>query len=121
MPEEIVSIYKQQEPSLTTAEICRQYEISCRTQNCGKAKYAGIGTSEAKRLKRLEIQNRRLKRMFADRTLDMRAMKSINEGSADGHGEACKVKLRMVVRGDRRFTEPNPYGIRRSRIWLAHK
>jgi len=83
-PEQIASILKQQEGGLATSEICRQHGISEQTFYRWKSKYGGMGTSEVKRLKHLEDENRRLKQMVADQALDIEAMKTIIEGKYQG-------------------------------------
>lgn len=79
-PEQIASILKLADAGMTTAEICRQHNISEQTFYRWKSKYAGMGTPEVKRLKQLEDENRRLKQMVADQALDIQAMKTIIEG-----------------------------------------
>jgi putative transposase len=62
---------------LTTAELCRQHGITEQTFYCWKAKYGGMDSSEAKKLKQLEDENRKLKHVVADLTLDNRALKDV--------------------------------------------
>ena len=68
--EQIVAILKQSEAGLKTAEICRQNGISEATFYNWKAKYGGMGVSDVQKLKRLEDENAKLKRVVADLTLD---------------------------------------------------
>jgi putative transposase len=68
--EQIVAILKQSEAGLKTAEICRQNGISEATFYNWKAKYGGMGVSDVQKLKRLEEENAKLKRVVADLTLD---------------------------------------------------
>ena len=79
-PEQITSILRQQEAGLKVAEICRQSGISEQTFYRWKSKYGGMGTSELRRLKQLEEENRRLKKIVGDQALDIDAMKTIIEG-----------------------------------------
>ena len=75
--EQIIGILKQGEAGVTTAELCRQHGISEQTYYRWKAKYGGLDSSEAKRLKQLEDENRKLKHVVADLTLDNRALKDV--------------------------------------------
>lgn len=63
---QIVSILKQQEAGIPTKEICRQHGISEATFYNWKSRYGGMEASDVKRLKDLEEENSRLKKMFAD-------------------------------------------------------
>ncbi len=74
---QIIRILKEAEGGFKTADICRQYGISDATFYNWKAKYGGLGMSEARRLKELENENRRLKHIVADLTLDNRILKEI--------------------------------------------
>jgi len=65
------------EKGLTTAELCRQHGIPEQTHYHWKAKYGGMDSGEAKRLKQLEDQNRKLKHVVAELTLDNRALKDV--------------------------------------------
>ena len=75
--EQIVGILKQGEAGMKTAELCRQHGVSAATVYQWKAKYGGLDVSEAQRLKQLEEENRRLKRIVADQTLDLVAMRDL--------------------------------------------
>jgi len=75
--EQIIAILKQGEAGLSTADICRQHGISEQTFYRWKAKYGGLDSSEAKRLKQLEEENRQLKHVVAELTLDNRALKDV--------------------------------------------
>ena len=75
--EQIIAILKQGEAGLATAELCRQQGITEATYYRGKAKYGGMESGEAKRLKQLEEENRKLKHVVADLTLDNRALKEV--------------------------------------------
>ena len=61
--EQIIGVLKQAEAGMKTAEICRQHGISSATYYKWKAKYGGLEVSEARRLKQLEDENRRLKQI----------------------------------------------------------
>ena len=75
--EQIIRILKEQEAGLGTADLCRKHGISSATFYKWKAKYGGLEVSEAKRLKALEDENGRLKRMLADAMLDNAALKDL--------------------------------------------
>src|SRR5439155_20079134 len=75
--EQIIAILKQGEAGLTTAELCRQHAITEQTYYRWKAKYGGIDTGEAKRLKQLEDENRKPKHVVAELTLDNRGLKDV--------------------------------------------
>jgi putative transposase len=62
---------------MKTTEICRQYGISGATYYKWKAKYGGLEVSEARRLRQLEEENRRLKQMVAEQALDIQALKAV--------------------------------------------
>jgi putative transposase len=68
--EQIVGILKEQEAGGQTAELCRRHGISEQTFYTWKKKYGGMDVSEAHRLKQLEDENGRLKRLVADQALD---------------------------------------------------
>jgi putative transposase len=75
--EQIVGILKQGEAGLGTGELCRQHGISNATFYNWKAKYGGLEVSEAQRLKQLEEENRKLKRIVADQVLDLVMLKDL--------------------------------------------
>ena len=75
--EQIITILKQGEAGLATAELCRQQGITEATYYRWKAKYGGMESGEAKRLKQLEEENRKLKHVVADLTPDNRALKDV--------------------------------------------
>jgi putative transposase len=75
--EQIVAILKEQEAGLGTEELCRRHGISQQTFYRWKARYGGLDTGDARRLKALEDENRRLKRLVADLSLDNAALKDV--------------------------------------------
>ena len=75
--EQIIAIVKEQEAGVKTADVCRKHGISDATLSKWKAKYGGLELSEARRLKALEDENARLKRLLADAMLDNAALKEI--------------------------------------------
>ena len=68
---------KQSEAGMKTADLCRQNGISEATFYKWKAKYGGMGTSDVQKLKRLEEENGKLKRVVADLTLDNVVLKDL--------------------------------------------
>lgn len=75
--EQIIGILKEAEAGLPIAELCRKYGISDATYYNWKAKFGGLTVSEARRLKSLEDENRRLRHIVADLTLDNQALKAV--------------------------------------------
>ena len=75
--EQIISILKQQESGIATSELCRQHNISSATFYKWKAKFGGMNANEAQRLRQLETENAKLKRIVADLTLDNVALKDV--------------------------------------------
>jgi putative transposase len=75
--EQIVRILKEADAGVKIGDICRKYGFSDATYYNWKAKYGGMGVSEIKRLKQLEDENRRLKQIVADLTLDNQALKAV--------------------------------------------
>jgi putative transposase len=76
--EQIIGILREQEAGMTTAEVCRKHGISQPTFYAWKAKFGGMGVSEARRLKQLEDENARLKKLLAEAMLDNAVLKDIN-------------------------------------------
>ena len=75
--EQIIAILKQAEKGVATGEVCRQHGVSEQTFYRWKAKYGGLEVSDAKKLKQLEEENRKLKHVVAELTLDNRALKDV--------------------------------------------
>ena len=75
--EQIISILREQEAGVPVADVCRKHGLSSPTFYKWKAKYGGLDVSEARRLKALEDENARLKRMLADAMLDNVALKDL--------------------------------------------
>jgi putative transposase len=75
--EQIIGILGEQEAGAATADVCRRHGVSSATFYKWKAKYGGLEVSEAKRLKALEDENGRLKRMLADAMFDNAALKDL--------------------------------------------
>ena len=75
--EQIIGILREQEAGAKTAELCRRHGISSATFYAWKAKFGGMDVSDAKRLKALEEENGRLKRLLAESLLDQAALKDL--------------------------------------------
>lgn len=75
--EQIIAILKEQEAGVPVSELCRKHGVSDASIYKWKAKYGGMDVSEAKRLKALEDENAKLKRMLADAMLDNVALKDL--------------------------------------------
>jgi putative transposase len=75
--EQIIGILREQEAGLAVTELCRKHGVSSPTFYKWKAKYGGLEVSEARRLKALEDENAKLKRMLAEAMLDNVALKDL--------------------------------------------
>ena len=75
--EQIIAILREQEAGVSTAEVCRKHAISSATFYAWKAKFGGLEVSEAKRLKALEDENAKLKKLLAEAMLDNAVLKDI--------------------------------------------
>ena len=76
---QIVSILKEADAGLPVKDLCRKHGISDATYYNWKSKYGGMEASDLKRMKELEAENGRLKRMYADLALENTAMKDLIE------------------------------------------
>ncbi len=75
--EQIITILREQESGGATADVCRRHGISSATFYKWKAKYGGLEVSDARRLKALDDENRRLKKLLAEAMLDNAMLKDI--------------------------------------------
>jgi putative transposase len=75
--EQIIAILREQEAGAKTADLCRRHGISAATFYAWKAKYGGLEVSEARRLKALEDENTKLKKLLTDAMLDNVALKDL--------------------------------------------
>ena len=75
--EQIIAILKEHEAGVSVADLCRRHGVSSATFYKWKAKFGGLEVSDAKRLRALEDENGRLKRMLADAMLDNVALKDL--------------------------------------------
>jgi len=76
---QIIQILKEAEAGKKTTDVCREYGISSATFYNWKSKYGGMEASDVKRLRELEEENRRLKKMFAELSLEHQILKEIVE------------------------------------------
>ena len=75
--EQIIAALKRAEAGEKAAELCRQLGVTEQTFYRWKSKYGGMEVSDAKRLRQLEDENRRLKQMVAEQALDMQMLKAV--------------------------------------------
>lgn len=75
--EQIIGVLREQEAGAKAADLCRKHGISEATFYNWKAKYAGMEMSEAKRLKVLEEENAKLKKLLAEQMLDVAALREL--------------------------------------------
>jgi putative transposase len=75
--EQIIAVLKEAEAGAKTADLCRRHGVSEQTFYRWKARYGGLEVSELRRLRQLEDENSRLKRLVADLTLDNQALKEL--------------------------------------------
>jgi putative transposase len=75
--EQIIGILKEQDQGADKAELCRKHGISHQTIYNWKARYGGLEVSEAKRLRQLQDENSKLKKLLADAMLDNSALKDL--------------------------------------------
>ncbi len=76
---QIISILKQADAGLSVKEVCRKHGISDATFYNWKSKYGGMSASELKRLREIEEENAKLKRMYAELALENTALKDLIE------------------------------------------
>jgi putative transposase len=78
--EKIISILKEHEAGASAADLSRRHGVAENSTYRWKAKYGGMEVSEAKRLRELEAENRKLKRLLGEAELDKAALKELVEG-----------------------------------------
>jgi putative transposase len=76
--EQIIAILREQEGGMATAEVCRKHGISSATFFKWKAKFGGMDVSDARKLKALEEENAKLKKLLAEAMLDNAMLKDLN-------------------------------------------
>jgi len=75
--EQIIGILREKQAGVSVTDLCREHGISEQTYHRWKRKYGGMDVNEARRLKSLEDENKRLKRLVADLTLDNQMLKDV--------------------------------------------
>ena len=75
--EQIIGVLKEGEAGVAVKELCRKHGVCDQTYYRWKAKYGGLEVSEARRLRSLEEENRRLKQMVAEQALDIQALQGV--------------------------------------------
>jgi putative transposase len=75
--EQIIAVLKEAEAGIGVQELCRKYGMSDGTFYNWKAKYGGLTVNEARRIRLLEDENRRLKHIVAEQALDIQALKAV--------------------------------------------
>jgi putative transposase len=75
--EQIIKILEEANAGISLDELCRKHNISKPTYYNWKAKYGGLTISEARRMRSLESENSKLKRLIADQALDILALKDV--------------------------------------------
>jgi putative transposase len=76
--EQIIGILREHEAGVKTAELCRKHGVSNATFFKWKAKFGGMDVSDARKLKALEDENRKLKKLLAETMLDIAMLKDLN-------------------------------------------
>ena len=76
--EQIIAVLKEQEAGMPTADVCRRHGISSATFYKWKSRYGGLEVSDARRLRQLEQENARLKKLLADSMLNNAMLKEIS-------------------------------------------
>ncbi|MEM6676096.1 MAG: transposase [Planctomycetota bacterium] len=74
---QVIGILKEAEGGAKVADLAREHGVSTATIYTWRSKYGGLEVNEAKRLRELEEENRKLKQMVAEQALDIRALKSV--------------------------------------------
>ena len=87
--EQIIGILKQHQAGLGAKELCRKYGISDATFYKWRSKYGGMEVSDARKLKALEEENRKLKKLLAEAMLDNAMLKDLNAKNGDARCEAA--------------------------------
>lgn len=86
--EQVIGILKEQEAGAATADVCRRHGISSATFYKWKAKHGGLEVSDARRLKSLEDENARLKKLLAEAMLDNAILKDVSAKNGDARRQA---------------------------------
>tara|TARA_Y100001960_G_scaffold204013_1_gene213088 strand:- start:865 stop:1260 length:396 start_codon:yes stop_codon:yes gene_type:complete len=101
---QIIKVLKEVEGGRQVKEVCREVGISDATYYTWKSKYGGMSASDLKRLKELEEENRRLKQMYAELSLDHKVLKDVVEKSSKADGPSAARGLCAGNASDQRAT-----------------
>jgi putative transposase len=86
--QQIIGVLKENEAGAKVDELCRRHGISSATLYAWREKFGGMEVSDARRLRELERENAKLKRLLADQMLDNAAMRELLAKTGDAHGKA---------------------------------
>src|SRR5450631_115469 len=86
--EQIIAVLREQEAGGKTAEVCRRHGISGATLYAWKAKFGGMGVSEARRLRALEDENAKLKKLLAEAMVDIAVLKDLTSKNGNARRQA---------------------------------
>ena len=86
--EQIIAILQEGEAGIPIADLSRKYGMAYSTYFSWKSKYAGMSVSDLKKMKNLEEENSRLKKMFANLSIDHELLKEVLEKKSDTTGQA---------------------------------
>ncbi|WP_191559183.1 IS3 family transposase [Brevundimonas aurantiaca] len=106
---QIIGVLREQEAGSPTAEVCRRHGISEQTFYRWKAKYSGMSVSDATKLKALEDENRRLKKLLAESMLDVSALKDLLGKKLIGPAARRAAVLRLMA--ERGFSQKRACGL----------
>lgn len=85
---QIITILREQEAGMATVEVCRKHGVSTATFYKWKAKFGGLDVSDARRLKALEDENAKLKKLLAEAVLDNAVLKDLTTKNGDARSQA---------------------------------
>lgn len=103
--EQIIKVLKEAEAGVPTKDLCRKHGMASATFYAWRRKYAGMEVNEAKRLRELEDENRRLKKLVADLSLDNQMPKTVNSKFFSAPQRSKALRLRF-----RRYSKPQSNG-----------
>lgn len=96
--EQMVRIVREADKSTSVEEVIKKHGISRQTFYAWRRKYGGMDVDEARRLKALESENSKLKKLFADRLLEIDVLKEINAKNGERARPAAASRLRALAR-----------------------
>jgi putative transposase len=99
MKDQIITILKEHQAGLSVDDLCRKHGISDVTFYKWKSKLSGIEMMDAKRMRELEAENTRLKKLLAETMMDVATLREMLENTACGNFEEESPELRLVGSG----------------------